>query len=339
MLMAGCHPAGGTKVFAAVESDNVPTAARGCVPGTVGLVEAETATWVPHSCTSAKWADDALTSSTLDSGEVIVYAVPGGGDDTYLMTINFNTSTEKKAIVGGDQGELLCLSLRDAPNAMCYGVSPVSGSTPTQLMEVDSKSGTSKPVLNLKHYVGYSVGSSVIDPANRRYHAVLVGRPHSTPSTSYGPRGNALRTPKLRCGSMSAVCSMGSGSPRSLSNQYLVTIDLATMTVSNEVPVGADFMGPLSVSTAHGLATFGSDIVSGFVAVNYSTGHQKQLIDQNFGTVVQFSGANSRNYAYAVSVYPHPPHFFALDLTGGRTPTVSVNAVFNTSVHALSSCW
>ena len=240
----------------------------------------------------------------LSSGEVIAYVTPDDGEDTFLAHVNWTSRAVTKSIVGGNQGELRCLPGRAA--SKCYGVSPgeVDSGTPTQLIEVDATTGDSKPALSLGRYDGYLVDASAIDAASSRYHAVLVGSPH--------------------------------GKAPGKSNQWLVTIDLASMAIIAEVPVSRYFCGPLSVSIAHGLATFGGD-APGLVAVDYRSGKQSPLVACDFGTITMYSGAFSRTRAYVVNVYPHPPRFFAVELSAAGPAAVITNATFRSDVHALSA--
>ena len=288
-------------------SGNEITALGACAPGTVGLVDPLTGKWNASSCIKAPWADDAETASVLADGTVSVYVTPSDGSDTYLARVDFGTGKVTKAIVGGDQGNLRC-----TPAGKCYGVSPESGRRdPTALIEVNGKTGDSKSVLKLKKYVGYSVDGAAIDVDVGKYHAILVGAVHNATGAK--------------------------------SNQYLVTIDLETLKVQSEVPVGRDLMGPLAWSRTLGLLTFGSDqFDGGLVAIDTKTGRQSRMTDisARFGTIVQFSGAFSDGMVYAVNVYPQPPRFFAVDVSGATNATISANFTFpGAAIHALAAEW
>ena len=301
LLLLALHPTYAYHIFAA-GSSYLQLGARSCGSGTIGLIDSTSGEWVKGSCLPASWADDVLTSTTLPSGEVIAYVVPAAAD-TMLVRVNFKSKNVSKAIVGGNQGELRCL------DAKCYGVSPESGSTPTQLIEVDTTNGDSRAVLALEHYGGYLVDGSVIDPVARRYHAVLVGKPHEPP----GGRGE-------------------------LSNQWLVTIDLSRIAITAEVPVSRYFSGPFSLSAAHGLATLGADH-PGLVAVDFKSGKARPIVGGSFGTIEMYNGAFSRTQVFIVNVYPHPTRLFTISLPEGGTPTVTTNTTFNASIHALSAAW
>lgn len=289
-------------IFAATSSPSASvttTADHGCVVGTVGLIDAKTGEWNSSSCIKVDWADDAETASVVDNGKVMVYVTPADGSDTFIATVDFSRKNVTAAIVGGDQGNLRC-SLA----GKCYGVN----TDPTVLVEVDGHTGDSRNALRLKKYGGFSVDSSAVDPGASLYHAVLVGEPH--------------------------ILANGEKS-----NQYLVTIDLKTMKIRAEVPIGRNFMGPLVVSKTAGLLTFGSDrFTNSLTAVDYKTGKQRQALSGYFGTVYLFTAGFSADRVFATNLFPQPSHFFAVD-TSKSPATVVTNVTFNQSVHALAAAW
>ena len=124
------------------------------------------------------------------------------------------------------------------------------------------------------------------------------------------------------------------------SDQWLVTVDLTRMTIVAEAPLDRDFMGPLSVSLAHGLATFGASEFDGLVQVDFKSGRLTPLALAPFGSVYQFAGAHSRDTAYVVTVYPQPSRLFAIRLPlDGSAPVVTTNATFNLSGFAYAAIW
>jgi hypothetical protein len=282
-----------------------------------------------------------------------------------------------RVLVGGDQGELRCAE--DAGKLSCYGVSPGDDNDPTQLIEVDARTGDSNAALNLSNYEGYSVGGSVIDPALMLYHFVAVGKPHFTaqtpaPATRVATtfRSNA-QVPRRRC-NRGGTCPLPdeyalaapAGSSALPSDQWLVTIDLKRMAIIAEAPLSRNFMGPLSVSQAQvpltphscdvctcaccnimhhihtqGLATFNAEGYGGLVAVNYVSGRQRPLLLADFGSDLQFCGAFSRNYAYVASAYPSPTRFYAVEITSqsGSAAVVVTNATFESSGIVFAAAW
>ena len=342
-----------THIFAAVSDDAVATVGASCgQPESIGLINATSGEWVESSCMAAAWAGSALTSTMLPDASVIVYVMPGGGMDSFLAHVDFATRRIKTAIVGGLMGDLRCISKAADDQVRCFGVVPGDADSPTQLVGLNA-TGDLTSSLTLKSYLGYSIDSSAVDPVQKLFHAVLVGQPHR-PSTDglRAPRsmihappsidGRLARTPKHDCG---GGCPRDDVAiPADKSDQYLVTIDLERMAIIAEVPVSRNLMGPFSVSAAHGLATFGSDAADGLVAIDFRTGEQTLLVSGggSFGTIIQYSGAFSSADAYAVNVYPQPTHFFAISLPArgsGTPPSVTTNATFRSSIHALSAKW
>ena len=282
-----------------------------------------------------------------------------------------------RVLVGGDQGELRCAE--DAGKLSCYGVSPGDDNGPTQLIEVDARTGDSNAALNLSNYEGYSVGGSVIDPALVLYHFVAVGKPHfaaqtPAPATRVATtfRSNA-QVPRRRC-NRGGTCPLPdeyalaapAGSSALPSDQWLVTIDLKRMAIIAEAPLSRNFMGPLSVSQAQvpltphscdvctcaccnimhhthtqGLATFNAEGYGGLVAVNYESGRQRPLLLADFGSDLQFCGAFSRNYAYVASAYPSPTRFYAIKIASqsGSAAVVVTNATFESSGIVFAAAW
>ena len=227
-----------------------------CGAGEVGLVDGATAKWIAGSCIAASdWAGDAETATAIEAGVVVVYVNPGLGADTHLYTVDFSARNVSKVLVGGDQGELRCASVAGRPS--CFGVSPGDDDDVTQLIEVDAVTGDSSPVLNLTSYEGFSVGGSVVDPINMRYHFIAVGEPHlraiptAPVSVPPRPRPTAMRRRCRRAARCSPPPSDRSAAAAEPSDQWLVTIDLKRMTIIAEAPLSRNFMGPLSVSEAH----------------------------------------------------------------------------------------
>jgi hypothetical protein len=230
-----------------------------CGPHSVGLVDGDTAKWVAGSCIQAdEWADDAETATALESEVVVVYVNPGLGADTHFYFVDFASKNVSKVLIGGDQGELRCVGT--AGKLLCYGISPGDGDDATQLIQVNARTGDSKPVLNLTDYEGFSVGGSVIDPINMFYHFIAVGEPHllAPPAARADlPSAASLSWPN----ELYRRCKRGARCPPSPSSrtangtepsdQWLVTIDLKRMAVVAEAPLSRNFMGPLSVSEAH----------------------------------------------------------------------------------------
>ncbi len=287
----------------------------------------------PIRVLAVAWAGDALTATLLDSARAVVYVDPGLDADTFLYFVNFKTKNVTNALIGGDQGELRCLS--NMGKLRCYGVVPGGDpdSDPTQLIEVDGETGDSKPVLNLTKYEGFSMGGSVVDPANQRYHFIAVGAPHNRLSQD-APASSSRLTPKRRC---RHTCP----APESAlpSDQWLVTVDLRLMTLIAETPVSRDFMGPLSVSRSYGLATLNAEGYTGLVSVDYKSGLLKPLILGDFGGIYQFAGAFSRDDAYAVTIYPQPTRLFAIHLPADGTPVVTTNTTFNSTGFVYAALW
>jgi hypothetical protein len=186
---------------------------------------------------------------------VVVYVNPGLGADTHFYVVDFKAKNVSKVLIGGDQGELRCVNVAGRPK--CFGVSPGDDDDATQLIEVDGATGDSSPVLNLTSYEGFSVGGSVIDPINMRYHFIAVGKPHlraisaAASSDSVQPRPMALRRRCKRRARCSPPLSDPSAAGPEPSDQWLVTIDLKHMAIIAEAPLSRNFMGPLSVSDAH----------------------------------------------------------------------------------------
>ena len=300
ILAAAPHDCIADRIFA-IGPDADATKPKACGPGTVGLLEGDVAEWVDGmvdgSCIAVGWTGDALTATTLESGTVVVYVDPGSATDTYFAHVDFKTKNVTKVVIGGEQGELRCLA--SVQGLRCYGVVPGDKTSPTQLIGVDGTTGDSKPVLNLTNYIGYSIGASVVDPTDHLYHAVLVGKVHAYARSAASYSGGRLA--RRRCKSSDCPFPGVSGSSRDppRSDQWLVTIDLAKMAIVAEAPLSSTFMGPLSVSAAHGLATFGADEYAGLVAVDYHTGSLRRLTTSgDFGTIFQLSGAFSRTHTY-----------------------------------------
>ena len=329
------------QVFAATYSDAAELDAAGCGAGTVGLIHPETGRWNASSCIKVDWADDAETASVIDGDMVLAYVTPGDGSDTFIAKVDFGAMTVATSIVGGDQGNLRC-----TPRGKCYGVLPGSSKTdPTALIEVDGRTGDSKTALTLKKYDGSSVDGAAVDPVNDMYHAVLVGKVHTVPNVSAVLHPRPGRTQRQRCAGARPCAGAGlrEGEGADKSNQWLVTIDLSTMKVVSEQPVGMYFMGPFAYSKSRGLLTFGSDAYDGLAAVDWRTAKQSPVgvHGGSFGTVYQFSAAFSASEAYAVSLFPHPTRFFAVDVSGAATADADVrgNNTFASSVHALAAAW
>jgi hypothetical protein len=59
-----------------------------------------------------------------------------------------------------------------------------------------------------------------------------------------------------------------------------------------------------------GLATFNAEGFNGLVAVDYKSGALQPLLLADFGSILQFCGAFSRNTTFVASAYPSPllPH-------------------------------
>jgi hypothetical protein len=243
-----------------------------CGPRSIGLIDGDTAEWVAGSCIDAEWLDYIETAFTIESGLVVLYVNPGFGQDTNFYIVDFKSKNVSRVLIGGDQGEMRCVAL--SGQLSCYGVTPGDDNDPTQLIEVDGRSGDSGPVLNLTKYEGYSIGGSVIDPVNMMYHFIAVGDPHAlAPSPSSAHRSSA-HVPRRRCHRhLHKICSFpsdisnpaASNQQVSLSasemraaayhaepsDQWLVTIDLKRMAIVAEAPLTRNFMGPLSISQAH----------------------------------------------------------------------------------------
>lgn len=300
-----------------------------CGPGSIGLINSASGQWIKSTCMSVDFADDVLTSTTLDSGEVLVYVTPITFD-SFLARIDFATRRIAKFIVGGSQGDLRCLP----DGSVCYGVTPGDGSTPTQLIAVNATTGDSRAAMALRDYDGYSIDGSALDPTNLRFHAVLVGKPHSHRGAD-AEAAEWQRAPRHNCGRRPRGCPVEHPGREAASNQWLVTVDLVRLAVTHEVPVSGYLMGPFSVSTRYGLATFGSDAYDGLTSVDFTDGAQVPLVEGGFGTIMQYSAAFSSTSAFAVNVYPQPARFFAIDLAAAATPAVTTNATAASGAHAL----
>ena len=307
-------PALGGQVFACTTTPDtnstVHAPARGaCAVGSVGLIDPATGKWNTSSCIAVDWADDAECASVMADGTVLVYVTPSGGEDTFIANVDFDSGKVKKAIVGGDQGNLRC-----TPQGKCYGILPESGKRdPTALIEVDGRTGDSKAVLTLEAYGGYTVDASVVDPDNGRYHAILVGDPHSNGDGDSASGGK--------------------------SNQYLVTIDLTSMKIVAEAPVGSNLMGPFAFSRALGLMTFGSDRFDGLATLDYRSGKQTRAAPGTFfGTVYLFTAAFSADAVFAYNIWPQPAHFASV-ATSASPARVTANHTFPSPVHALAAAW
>ena len=119
-------------------------------------------------------------------------------------------------------------------------------------------------------------------------------------------------------------------------------------------------MGPLSVSEAHvrgtasalpfgalnmyshrvqGLATFNAEGFNGLVAVDYKSGALQPLLLADFGSIVQFCGAFSRNMTFVASAYPSPTRFYSLRLSSHDKPEVVANATFDTNGIVYAAPW
>jgi hypothetical protein len=223
-----------------------------CGPRSVGLIDGDTAKWLPGSCIAVDdWINDAETANMLESGVVVVYTNPGFGQDTDFYFVDFSSKNVSRVLVGGDQGEMRCVA--DADRLSCYGVSPGDDNDDTQLIEVDGHTGDSRPVLNLTDYEGYSVGGSVIDPVNMHYHFIAVGNPHlfapPPPASTAAPPSQPM-PPRRRC-KRGTRCSPPRSAAPLPSDQWLVTINLKQMKIVAQAPLSRNFMGPLSISEAH----------------------------------------------------------------------------------------
>jgi hypothetical protein len=280
-----------------------------CGAGTVGLIDPAVGEWNSSSCIAVDWADDAETASVLADGTVAVYVTPEDQTDTFLARVDFATGNVTRVTVGGNQGNLRCTRA-----GKCYGIS----NDPTTLMEVDAATGSSRNVLALRRYEGFTEDASVIDPDHGWYHAILVGRPHNS-----------------------------TGGP---SDQYLVTVDLTAddehFKIIAEQPVGRDLMGPFAFSRRLGLLTFGSDrFADGLVALDYETGDQALVSDPRdeagFGGVPLFGGAAFRadGGVYVRSVFPHPPRFLGTNTSTGTPVTVVANRTWASNIVALAAQW
>jgi hypothetical protein len=327
-----------------------------CGPRSVGLVDGETAKWVPGSCIAADdWVGDAETATALDSGVVVVYTNPGFGQDTNFYFVDFKSKNVSRVLIGGDQGEMRCVT--DAGKLSCYGVTPGDDNDATQLIQVDGLTGDSRPVLNLTNYEGYSVGGSAIDPVKKLYHFVAVGNPHIHAESQ-------LRQPMVA----RRRCKRGSPCPPPPSSrtapppsdQWLVTINLERMTIVAEAPLSRNFMGPLSVSEAHvrrsdahlllsslhrhrdsvqGLASFNAEGYNGLVAVDYATAKLRPLLLADFGSIVQFCGAFSRNFTFAASAYPSPTRFYAVGFSAAGAARLAANTTFESEGVVYAAGW
>lgn len=245
-----------------------------------------------------------MSASYQKDGTIIVFASPDD-DIPLLATVNLANESATTVSVVGDVniGEVQC-----SPTGVCHGIVNTAevGSGGMQkkkfstFASVSPRSGETKTVLTLSGYIGYSVGSSVLDPAQNLYHVVLVGKIHKD-STD----GNTTHTLE----------------PQIKNDQYLVTIDLNKMEIVSEVPVTNNFMGPFVVSQKYGLMTFGSDKYdNSLVQVEPKTGRQVPLL-KHIGDVPQFCATSNGEFVVAYSVFPAPPRLLTINLAGNQ-PTV-----------------
>ena len=203
----------------------------------------------------------------LADGTVAAYVTPSDGSDTFFGLLDFGRGRARKAIVGGDQGNLRCL-----PSGQCYGVN----TDPTVLVQVDARSGNSSTALPLPHYVGYSVDTQLVDPDTGLYHATLVGKPHG----AHGAKSNQYLV--------------------------TVNVTQSPPAIVAQVPVGRTFMGPLVVCSAQ-LATFGSDKYDGLTAVDWRTGAQRRVGTIDLGTVYMFDAVGLTELMPAPRLPPLTP--------------------------------
>ena len=106
-------------------------------------------------------------------------------------------------------------------------------------------------------------------------------------------------------------------------------------TIVAQVPVAADFMGPMVSTSGIELMTFGSDIYDGLVSVDWRTGKQEVVLG-GFGTVYTFSAGFNRKSIVAVNIYPSPVRLFVVDVLEDGKTVVRTDATFGETVHAVA---
>ncbi len=75
------------------------------------------------------------------------------------------------------------------------------------------------------------------------------------------------------------------------------------------------------------------------MAVDYTTGKLRPLLLADFGSIVQFCGAFSRNFTFAASAYPSPTRFYAVGFSALGAARVAANATFESEGIVYAADW